>query len=60
MGSAGRGIYWRPQLAVDVAPGAEGRYSDLKTLLADSGLDVKPADKTPAQAARPKRKVGPW
>lgn len=59
-GSAGRGMYWRPQLAVDVAPGAEGRYADLKTLLADSGLDVKPADKKPAQVARPKKKIGPW
>jgi hypothetical protein len=59
-GSAGRGMYWRPQLTVDVAPGAEGRYSDLKTLLADSGLEVKPAEKTPAQVARPKKKIGPW
>jgi hypothetical protein len=59
-GSAGRGMYWRPQLTVDVAPGAEGRYSDLKTLLADSGLEVKPAEKTPGQVARPKKKIGPW
>jgi hypothetical protein len=59
-GSAGRGMYWRPQLAVDVAPGAEGRYKDLQTLLSDSGIEVKPATKAPVQVARPKRKVGPW
>jgi len=59
-GSAGRGMYWRPVLSVDVAPGAAGRYADLQTLLVDSGLEVKPATQAPAQAARPKRKVVPW
>jgi hypothetical protein len=59
-GSAGRGMYWRPVLSVDVAPGAEGRYADLQTLLADSGLEVKPAPKAPVQVARPKRKLTPW
>jgi hypothetical protein len=59
-GSAGRGMYWRPVLSVDVAPGASGRYADLQTLLADSGLDVKPAAQAPTQAARPKRKIVPW
>jgi hypothetical protein len=59
-GSAGRGMFWRPVLSVDVAPGAEGRYTDLQTLLADSGLEVKPAAQPPAQAVRPKRKVVPW
>ncbi len=52
-------MYWRPQLAVDVAPGGEARYADLQTLLTDSGLEVKPATKAPVQVARPKRKVGP-
>lgn len=59
-GTAGRGMYWRPQLAVEVAPGAEGRYADLQTLLADSGLEVKRAEKAPTQIARPKRKTGMW
>jgi hypothetical protein len=59
-GSAGRGMFWRPVLSVEVAPGADGRYADLQTLLADSGLEVKPAAKPPAQAARPKRKIVPW
>ena len=59
-GSAGRGMYWRPELSVDVAPGAEGRFADLKTLLADSGIEVKAAPKAPAQIARPKKKLGLW
>ncbi|MCR4412939.1 MAG: hypothetical protein NUV77_11020 [Thermoguttaceae bacterium] len=40
-GVAGRGMYWRPVLAVDVAPGAEARYAELKTLLEESGVDVE-------------------
>ncbi len=40
-GSAGRGMYWRPILSVEVLPGGEGRFADLQTLLADSGLDVR-------------------
>ncbi|HEY1602916.1 MAG TPA: hypothetical protein VGG64_25145 [Pirellulales bacterium] len=59
-GSAGRGMYWQPSLSVDVARGADGRYADLQTLLADSGLNVKQAPKAPAQAAKPKRKFTPW
>ncbi len=40
-GLAGRGLYWRPTLVVEVAPGAESRFAELQTLLQDSGLDVK-------------------
>ena len=40
-GSAGNGMYWRPVLSVHVAPGAESRYHDLKTLLEGSGLGVE-------------------
>jgi hypothetical protein len=40
-GVAGRGMYWRPVLTVDVAPGAEARYAELKTLLEESGVDVQ-------------------
>ena len=40
-GKAGRGMYWRPTLAVDIAPGAETRFEEVKALLADSGLDVE-------------------
>jgi hypothetical protein len=40
-GIAGRGLYWRPQLILEVGHSGEGRYSDLEALLADSGFDVK-------------------
>ncbi|MCS7236763.1 MAG: hypothetical protein NZ899_00655 [Thermoguttaceae bacterium] len=43
-GPAGRGMAWRPILRVEVAPGAEGRFRDLKTLLEGSGLVVEQAD----------------
>lgn len=35
------GGYWKPELLVDVAPGAEGRYGQLERLLEGSGLNVK-------------------
>jgi hypothetical protein len=40
-GLAGRGLYWRPQLILEVGSSGEGRYADLEALLADSGFDVK-------------------
>lgn len=40
-GMAGQGMYWRPVLSVRVAPGAEGRFEQLKALLEDSGLHVE-------------------
>jgi hypothetical protein len=40
-GLAGRGMYWRPQLILQVGKSGEGRYADLAVLLADSGFDVK-------------------
>jgi len=39
-GVAGRGMYWRPTLVMDVKPGAADRYAEIKSLLADSGLDI--------------------
>ncbi len=39
-GMAGNRMYWKPILKVDVAPGGEARFEDLKTLLDDSGLEV--------------------
>ena len=39
-GIAGRGMYWKPTLKVRVAPGAEQRYHDLKTLLDGSGIEL--------------------
>jgi hypothetical protein len=40
-GLAGRGLYWRPTLSLDVRPGAEGRFSELQALLSGSGLEVR-------------------
>ena len=40
-GIAGRGVYWRPQLVLEVGHSGEGRFADLEALLADSGFDVK-------------------
>jgi hypothetical protein len=39
-GMAGRSMYWKPQLVLEVKPNAERRAGDLQLLLADSGLDV--------------------
>jgi hypothetical protein len=39
-GIAGKGLYWRPTLLMEVKPGAADRYAEVKALLADSGLDV--------------------
>jgi hypothetical protein len=47
-GLAGRGMYWRPTLSMEVAPGAEGRFEELQALLQDSGMEVK-RRQTPAQ-----------
>ncbi len=40
-GLAGDGMYWRPVLAVNVAPGAERQAARLAELLDDSGIDVR-------------------
>ncbi len=40
-GTAGKGLYWRPTLAMQVEPGAADRYAEIKALMADSGLDVR-------------------
>jgi hypothetical protein len=39
-GSAGRNMYWKPQLSMHVAPDGERRFEELKALLDGSGLDV--------------------
>jgi hypothetical protein len=38
---------------MDVAPGAEARYAELETLLADSGLEVKRRQKNVAAGVQP-------
>ena len=40
-GIAGKGMYWRPILKMRVAPGAEGRFAELSSLLEGSGLTVQ-------------------
>jgi hypothetical protein len=40
-GIAGAGSYWRPILRVEVAPGGEQRFADLRALLTDSGLELE-------------------
>ncbi|MFI4876039.1 MAG: hypothetical protein ACIALR_11895 [Blastopirellula sp. JB062] len=40
-GIAGRGIYWKPRLMVDVQPGGEKRFEELSALLNGSGLEVE-------------------
>jgi hypothetical protein len=50
-GMAGRGMYWKPELVMDVKPGAADRYAEIKGLLADSGLEVR--ERQPRPAARP-------
>lgn len=50
-GIAGKGMYWKPVLQVEVAPGGEERYSELAALLDGSGLTVR-EKKVPAQRQR--------
>jgi hypothetical protein len=49
-GIAGKGLYWKPILSMDVQPGAETRFAELQSLLNDSGLEVKQRGK-PANPA---------
>ncbi len=51
-GKAGRGLYWRPTLVLEVRPGGEQRFDDIQALLADSGLDVS-RRRRPATAQQP-------
>lgn len=43
-GLAGRQAYWKPELRFSVAPGAQRRFQELRSLLDDSGLLVEMAD----------------
>jgi hypothetical protein len=40
-GIAGKGMYWRPILSIDVQPGGQDRYEELRRLLDNSGLVVR-------------------
>lgn len=50
-GTAGRGMYWRPKLVMMIEPGGQRRYTELQSLLADSGFDVHGRPRT----AKPRR-----
>ncbi len=39
-GTAGRNMYWRPQLLLEIGPSGEGRFYELQSLLENSGLEV--------------------
>jgi hypothetical protein len=39
-GIAGRQMYWRPSLVLELGPSGEGRFSELQALMANSGLEV--------------------
>ena len=39
-GIAGRQMYWRPVLVLELGPSGEGRFAELQALMADSGLEV--------------------
>jgi hypothetical protein len=40
-GTPGEGMYWQPEFSVTIAPGAERRFEELKSLLQNSGIKVK-------------------
>ncbi len=50
-GIAGQGLYWRPEIVVQVLPGGESRFADLHRLLDGSGLTVRRSNLQ--QASRP-------
>jgi hypothetical protein len=56
-GVAGKGMYWRPTLVMDVKPGAADRYAEIKALLADSGLEIHERRQPTAAKTAPPRKT---
>ena len=40
-GIAGHGLYWRPVLALKIAPGGQARARDLVRLLENSGIEIR-------------------
>jgi hypothetical protein len=40
-GTAGRGMYWRPVLVMEVTPGGRARYAEIESLLQNSGLELR-------------------
>jgi len=56
-GIAGQGMYWRPELIMEVEPGAEDRFNELKALMADSGLDVRGRPRSATAIRYPRTKT---
>jgi uncharacterized membrane protein YgcG len=54
-GIAGRGMYWRPTLVVEVAPDGRARYADLRELLTDSGLELREKELAEMPGSAPSR-----
>ena len=54
-GIAGKGMYWKPILQMEVAAGGEERYRDLEQLLDNSGLVVRRKGETAAAAEAERR-----
>jgi TolA-binding protein len=52
-GLAGRSMYWRPTLVLQVAPGAERQAERIVELLEDSGVDARLPDGAPRVAEGP-------
>jgi hypothetical protein len=40
-GIAGSGMYWRPELVLEIGPGGQTRFDDLQSLLESSGLELR-------------------
>ena len=40
-GIAGSGMYWRPELVLEIGPGGKARFDDLQSLLESSGLELR-------------------
>lgn len=51
-GMAGKGMYWKPELVMEVKPGAADRYAEIKGLLADSGMEVRERQRPAAKPAQ--------
>ncbi len=47
-GTAGKNMYWRPTLVMEVEPGGQQRYAELQATLANSGFDVHGKPRTRA------------
>ncbi len=39
-GMAGRNAFWKPEIFVQIAPGGERRFAELKALMANSGFEI--------------------